>query len=42
MSIGKEKMPTPPNIISNIQPKNESIAIMYTASEVYKFKTLSV
>lgn len=35
MSMGKANSPTPPNITSNIQPKNDSIAMMYTANDAY-------
>lgn len=33
-SIGRANNPTPPNITKNIQPKNDMIAIIYTASDV--------
>jgi hypothetical protein len=35
MSIGKANKPTPPKITTKIQPKNDIIAIIYTASETY-------
>jgi hypothetical protein len=35
MSIGKANKPTPPKITTKIQPKNDIIAIIYTAREIY-------
>ena len=32
--MGRANMPTPPNSTTNIQPKNDKIAIMYTANEL--------
>ena len=40
--MGKADSPTPPNITTNIQPKNERIAIIYTTNEVYKVRVASV
>jgi hypothetical protein len=34
MSIGRANKPTPPNRTTNIQPKKERMAIIYTANDV--------
>lgn len=41
MSIGRANIPTPPNITKSTQPKNDIIAIMYTANEVSNVKVLA-
>lgn len=41
MSIGRANNPTPPNKTTNIHPKKDMMAIIYTASEVSSVKVIS-
>lgn len=41
MSIGRANKPTPPNKTTNIQPKKDMMAIIYTANDVSRVKVVS-
>ena len=41
MSIGRANIPTPPNNTTKIHPKNDKIAITYTASELSNYNVAS-